>query len=281
MTATESEHGGQFSKELDQRHKTRINLWRDNLALLARLEELDPSKLAPSDLFVECSAQEKLLAKINMRDYLESLDKFYLFSFPLFGEGSNWANELYPLQFTIGLPKRKSVKGADNAARYSELLSYLKKLDEPELRWLLIARWLYLEGVCEPEDILPSEVLQRVIKRSRRQRMKPSPPDLNLWRLVRIWRPYFEKLLTDRQNEPKSYRGPREALLKLGYTQDAIESALDKSSTIQAAASWFELRKVKDAHTVEKAYSRVEVAMRKVHSDIQKLQAQQSDSSPV
>ncbi len=253
-------------------------------ALVSWGKQLGPGPWKPSDLFAACSTQEQEFERVSGKEFSKSLDRFYLFDFPLFSDKpGNFGNAGYPFHFAIARPE--GAKGSKAAWRYTELLRYLRKLDEPELRWLLIARWLDEEGVCEPEEFLPTGVLQRMVKRESKERMRVSRRDFYHWRLIKVWLSYFEALLTDLRNAPKNYQRRRvEALLIQGYRLDAIESALGKHSAVQATTSWLEEREGKDARkgmtarTLENAYSRVEVAIQKAVSD---LQTQQSDSNPL
>ncbi len=242
--------------------------------------EPDPSK--PPDIFAKCEAREHQIGKFSTKEVLQAGDRLYLFTFPLFSDKpGDWSNDAYPLQFTI--PQPKGAKGSNDGWRYTELLRHLKKIDETEMRWLLIARWLYDAGVCEPEEFLPEGVLQRILKRLSKRRMQISPSDLSRWQLVTIWRPYFENLLLARKKLPRTNRGPRNSLLELGYSEDAIDLASGKRSAVQITTSWLELRKGMNvrkrmtARTLENAYSRVEMAFKNSESAFQKFQTQQSD----
>jgi transposase len=227
--------------------------------------------LNPGELFAECSAQEQRAKKSNVVGLLDKLARFYIFDRPLFGEAPDWANDGYPLLFTIRKPT--NLKSSKVDWRYSELLRYLKNLDDPELRWTLIARWLNIEGVCDPEHFLPSHIFRRMLKKTRANTIRLSPSDIYLWRVVRIWLPYFEYLLSDLRKISLKHRGPLEALVKIGYSENAVRCALAKRSAVQAVTSWLELRsemtsgKRLSARTLENAHSRVLVAMDKANAD--------------
>lgn len=278
MTAIKSRRGRQSRKHSNESGKTKYSHW--NLFMLAP-RPLGRGPRNPSEIFESCSAQEQILKRIDMGKAFVSIHRFYLFGFPLFcDETANFANEGYPLHFTISRPK--GTKKSTANWRYTELLRYLKELNDTELRWLLVARWLDAEGVCEPEDFLPKAVLKRMLAKIRSRTMRLSPRDMYLWDLIRIWSPYFEALLTELRNMPKNSLGPGLTLVKRGYRQDAVESSLKKRSPIPAIAGWLEERerisgrKQLPARTLENAYSRVEVAMRNADSDFERLQAQQS-----
>jgi hypothetical protein len=282
MVGTQSEQ----KNHSQEGRKCPSELARAYLAVFSwNITEIGPGPWEPSDLFAACRAEEQKFEKVSGKEFLLSRDKIFLFGFPLFcDEPGDFANDSYPLQFTIARPK--DAKGLNVGWRYTELLRYLRKLDDTELRWLLIARWLDEERICDPEDFLPKGVLQRMVKRLSKRRMRVAPTDWFLWKRVMVWRPYFESLLADRHKLGKINRGREEALLKKGYRRDAIELALGRHSAVQATTSWLEQRegfgakKRLTARTLENAYSRVQVAIQNTASDFQKFQAQQSDSKP-
>jgi hypothetical protein len=241
--------------------------------------ELRPGPWKPGDLFEACTAREQQIAKFSTKEVLRAGDRVFLFGFPLFcDKPGEFANDFYPLEFTIARPK--DAKGSNPGWRYTELLRHLKKLDETGLRWLLIARWLYDAGVCEPEEFLPEEVLKHMLQRLAERRMRISPSDLFRWQLVTVWRPYFEYLLRDRHKLPRTNQTPRNSLLKIGYLEDAIDLASGKRSAVHITTSWLELRKGMTARTLENAYSRVEMAFKTSESAFEKFQAQHSDLKP-
>ena len=179
------------------------------------------------------------------------------------GEGVCPLNQRNEIEWviTIGLPKGKM---GSRAWRYKQLLHDLRTLSDRELRWVLIARWLQEEGVCGPQEFLPPEVLERILKKLIRDPRKPRVSFRDtyyLW-LVRIWIPYFERLLRDRDGI-QTRRNPQEKLIPKGYSQDTIEATLGKHSAVQCVVSWLEQRKHIDARTLDNAYSRGQVKLRK------------------
>jgi hypothetical protein len=224
-------------------------------------------KLQPMELFTVCSDQEKRFDAINGKDFLESLDRMRLFEGPVFSEEpESRARKAYEFGLLITRPQ-----GSKAEWRYTELVKKLTKLQESELRWLLIARWLEGEGVCKAEEFLPKEILKRLLKRAKSGRLKVSPRDLQLARWVRIWLPYFERLLDDRDRLLKKCRGIRLAMNELsgrGYVEGAIDSTVGKREPVQAVITWLTSRGeagmgTTNERTLENAYSRVEAAKRK------------------
>lgn len=236
----------------------------------------EPVALPPKDLYVECLSKEKKLKGLNLKKAVRESLKFYLFEghplFPQLGSLLNWSIELTrqlepifekrrPFDFSIVNPGDSAA--CDEAWRYQQLLGHLKETKTIELRLLLIARWLKQEGVCEPEEIMPRIALDRVLKSFGRKE-KISNKDTYNWYSVRIWIPYFERLLNDMHSTPKNNQGLIESLRNQGYEQGAIESSTGKRSAIPAVASWLEHRNGRpDAHTLENAYSRMEAKRRR------------------
>jgi len=224
-------------------------------------------KLQPVEIFKLCEAQEKRFESINGKEFLESLDRMRLFGGPIFSEESeSQARKAREFGFLIKRPR-----GSKPEWRYTELVRKLKQLRQSDLRWHLIARWLESEGVCKAEEFLPREVLNRLLTRARKTRLQVSASDLQAVRLVRIWLPYFERLLADREALRKKRRAgfTIKGLMTMGYVESAVESTYGKRESVQAAITWLTSRGercaedgIKDS-TLRNAYSRVEAAKRK------------------
>jgi hypothetical protein len=224
-------------------------------------------KLPPAEIFKACKVQERRFEAINGKQFLESLDRMRLFEAPVFSEEpESRARKAHEFRLLITRPQ-----GSQPDWRYTELVKELKKLQDAELRWLLIARWVESEGICKAEELLPKETLGRLLKRAKNGRLKVTPGDLRLARLIRIWLPYFERLLHDRAGLLKKRRGMGVAMKELsglGYVENAVVSTIGKRESVQAVISWLTLREAYNAkdHTLQVAYSRVEAAKRKADS---------------
>ena len=158
-------------------------------------------KLQPAEIFDLCEAQEKRFETINGNQFLKSLDRMRLFGGPVFSDE--------PKSQTRKVQEFGRRQGSKPEWRYTELVKTLKKLHDVELRWLLIARWVESEGICKAEEFLPKETLKRLLKRAQNARLKVSTPgDLRLARLIRIWLPYFERLLHERDGLLKNVWSP-------------------------------------------------------------------------
>jgi lambda repressor-like predicted transcriptional regulator len=234
-------------------------------AWVASSSRADLLRLEPNELFKACETHEKRFESISGKEFLQILDRLHLFGEPVFSdEPASRARRGYPLNLVITRPKR--AKGSKAEWHYTELLRHLKKISEPDLRWLLIARWLEAEGICHAEEFLPREILGRLLSRVSRKRMRVSPSDLWQGRLMGIWLPYFTKLLSDRDKLPKTHRGPIDALLRMGYDRRAVEAADDRRSELQATVRWLASRKGLTERTLENAYSRLKRASQKADS---------------
>ena len=231
-------------------------------------------KLQPRAFFKVCSSMEKRFEAINGNQFLESLDRMRLFEGPVFSEESESpARKAHEFGLLITRPR-----GSKAEWRYTELVKKLHKVQETELRWLLIARWLEREDVCKAEEFLPKEILKRLLKRAESARPKVLPRDLQLARLIRIWLPYFERLLHDRDALLTKRRGIGQAMKELsgmGYIEGAVDSIVGKQKPVQAVITWLTSRGevgrgTAKERTLENAYSRVEAAKRKVDSKFNK-----------
>lgn len=225
------------------------------------------SRLKPNELFRSCESLERKFKSIDGKEFLQSLDRTLLFGKPVFSDGPASRKENgYPLDIRITRPR-----GAESEWRYAALLKTLKKLEETNLRWLLIARWLESEGICQAEDFLPREIMERLLETASKTRMEVSPTDLQQARLIGIWLHYFRKLLADAKKARKAHQGI-DALVKMGYVRSAVESTLGRKSELQATASWLALRdddgpeygkKRRQERTLVNAFTRVNVAKNK------------------
>jgi hypothetical protein len=225
-------------------------------------------QLKPNELFQSCESEQRKFESIDGKEFLQSLDRMLLFGGPVFSDGpASRKKNGYPFEITITRPR-----GAKSDWRYAALLKTLKRLDETDLRWLLIARWLETESICKAEMFLPREILERLLKRARKTRLQVSPTDLQQARLIRIWLPYFTKLMNEVKKLGKTHRGPVNTLIKMGYLSAAVESIFRKRSAVQATISWLASREVISSEDeinerrMENAYSRVESAKRKFDS---------------
>ena len=141
------------------------------------------------DLFEKCTLEERRAKEERVKYALEKAAWFHIFENSLFGKGSEKGNNGHSLRLTIYGPPTKVIR---REWRYSELLKHLQTTEDVESRWIFIARWLKDEGICEPEEFLPRQVLRHALKRVRSAITSLSPTAIHYWRLMSIWMKYFE-----------------------------------------------------------------------------------------
>jgi hypothetical protein len=159
-------------------------------------------------------------------------------------------------------PKDRAIDEAIwRGSKYRDLLELLGKYKEIEARWILVARWLRQEEICEPEDFLPKEMdlkslTRKVWRGTRRQ-------DFFHVARVEIWMPYFSGLLGDRDRlKASGVRRIDEELEKLGYDATAVGIAGQEKSPREAIYSWLSNRKLGTVEALRNAYSRASGAMK-------------------
>ncbi|MGB9234168.1 MAG: hypothetical protein WCC04_07115 [Terriglobales bacterium] len=139
------------------------------------------------------------------------------------------------------------------AGKYRGVLDLVRKQTTRKGRLFWLACWLYQEKVCEPEDIIGIEELQRLAKKTFRFL---STTDFRHADRVRNCLPYFQQLLTDFG----TCKGDASKLVKLGYNEAAIQAARKKRSAVPAACDWLATGQnslSQSALTLQNAYSRV------------------------
>jgi hypothetical protein len=221
----------------------------------------------PSGLYATCMDHETSLETWDLEECRHSLTEFCFFLPPLFDSGSSEDERRdhgYPFYFSICGPESKVL---DPDWRYQQLLRLLKQLDDAELRWLLLARWLHEESVCASDELLPSGMLQRLIDRYEARNGELSKRDYFVWHLITVWQDYFSTLANDARKMSKTARGCAESLAKLGYDPAAIHWTLVTRSLVRAITSWLEERNKGDARSLENAYSRARRFVRNLERD--------------
>jgi hypothetical protein len=207
------------------------------------------SQVGIPELYLQC-----LAAKQNSMKDLGKLKLIFvkdlLFGQPLF-EPPPTVDESSALDQETDLKFRRQFW---EAYKYRHILDLVRAERKREARLLLLAHWLSQENVCEPEDIVGIELLQRLAKKTFRCL---SPSDFDHADRVRKWLPYFERLLTDY----RAYKGAASELAKLGYDKTAVLAARRKRSAIPAACEWLAARRDSvsnvDAPVLQNSYSRV------------------------
>jgi hypothetical protein len=216
----------------------------------------------PSELYRICKEQEDAIEAISYGKRVCDLAAYLLFSRPLFEtaflagdiEFQELSRQSYPFDHSIAQHIESKVPEVE--WRYRRVLQQLKKQQDTELRWLLIARWLKQEGICEPAQFLRNDMLRRLVRRFQKT-LSLSPTDLKYWAIIQNWRPYFERireaLRAAKQRHPAR---AREVVAKLGYDPEAIGWVWRKRSVLEAIYGWLGKDKKGFSEKLRNAYSR-------------------------
>jgi hypothetical protein len=147
---------------------------------------------------------------------------------------------------------------SDPGVKYNFLLILLRNGRTREQRLFILATWLHLEGICEPEDLLGKDFSRYRRRALSGSRGRLSFTDLRQAFIVNTWKPYFEQLLRGQHNGLD--------LRRLGFEERAIESASGKRSAVAAACEYLSSRLGVDAPALANAYSRVFSRVKKRNS---------------
>jgi hypothetical protein len=216
---------------------------------------------------------EAKLEKMGIRKIQSSWATWSMFMPPLFDRDPSGDNDPSNERRYHGYPFSFSISGPDSKVsepdwRYRQLLRLLKEFDDTELRWLLLARWLSEESICEPDEFLPPAILESLIKRYKAQTAKLSERDCLVWNLISIWHLYFSELQVAARKLPKRLRDHQQALAKLGFDPAAVHWILGTRSLVPAITRWLEERGKGDARSLENAYSRGQSSRRRIQPDL-------------
>jgi hypothetical protein len=221
-----------------------------------------PSSLItrPAELFKKCVEQEaRLVARSYEQVYFNSLIKHLLYHRPpIFWPDRmpSFENEMGKdtLPFTFSVAQTVGDTRSVKEWKYDTILKLLK--DEPDrLRRLhLVARWLNQENVCAPEDFLPPEILQTMLKFGRNT-FDLSRRQLSTWALVKSWKRYFILLFRDLKKAQLSVKDVSAQLKNEGYDAEAIKCALGKRSAQSAAIFWTHLRTKRSLHSIQNDFT--------------------------
>ena len=144
---------------------------------------------------------------------------------------------------------------------YKNLTAELKSAGNDDTFWWLLARWLRTEGIREPDDVVPAEVLKRLNQAATVRANKLLNTDFYNVLLVRIWLPSTEPLLRKKRWLKSSGRNERNELKRVGYDSDALKVLLPRErqweSPVEFTCAWIEWRTRYNADTIRNSYSRV------------------------
>jgi hypothetical protein len=127
---------------------------------------------------------------------------------------------------------------ADN---YRHLLKMLREALTPEEKWRILAMWLRQEGICQPREFLPKKVRKKLVAETRGileakgRKLSVKPAELLYALTAGAWKPYFERMCAAYASLPKQRRGVSEALIKLGFDQQAVDAALQATGGLTTA----------------------------------------------
>jgi len=209
-------------------------------------------------LYERCKARERKLEGRDWKKIREGIAKEFIFG-SFFQPDTQLERETEEPD-----PRLEKIQRVlDLGIKYRDLLELLGKANDRESRWILVARWLRQEGVCEPEAFLPKEYnvgyLTRKLWKGIRRR------DLVHVNRVEIWLPYFQNLLKDRDSlKAQGVRRILQELVRLGYEQSAVEVAENEKSPLEAIYSWLHARKLGSVEAIRNAYSRASGALCKL-----------------
>jgi hypothetical protein len=215
---------------------------------------------SPKELYQSCTTREQNLNRAGFDHIRELLTKELIFR-PLFAIDSDSAAT------NAGSKDRTIDEAIWRGSKYRDLLELLGKYKKIEARWILVARWLRQEGICEPEQFLPKEMnlksLTRKLWRGTRRQ------DFFHVARIEIWWPYFLMLLQDRDRlEAKGVRRMEEELQILGYDVNVIVIAVQERSPREAIYSWLSSRGVAAVEDLRNAYSRASGAMKSLTPEV-------------
>jgi hypothetical protein len=222
--------------------------------------------MTPKQLYADCVAAEETLRKNPPS--VEYLLEGVLFGGRVFLDrrvgGTRFfrtiARSAQPFQIMAAPPAQLRVSKYE--WRYRKILQLLKEQTDPEIRWILIAKWLKQEGVCEPRQFLPEEVRRRLTKRCH-QLLPMSPTDLLHRALIRNWRIYFERIRAELKKRESVTRVQVE-VRDLGFKIEAIELIAEKKSTdVNVICQWLHYRGIGDARKLRNSYSRLHAHSKK------------------
>jgi hypothetical protein len=189
-------------------------------------------KISIPELYQQCTVgEQKLATPQDLEKFKLILAKGYFFDQILFLPPPAHTSSAQHTKIEFELSTQ-----IWEAGKYRRIIDVLKKQTTQEGRLLMFALWLRAEQICEPENILGTEVLRRLAKRRFRC---ISPIDLYHAGRVEKWLPYFERLRTD----VRVCNRVKRKLMKLGYDEAAVRAAAKTRSAIPAACEWLAHRR--------------------------------------
>jgi hypothetical protein len=206
---------------------------------------MNDEALKVRELFEACLAEERSLRIQDLSPVKKRIFDEIIFESPLFVtnpssvDGSNAPSR-----------EERILQHLDLGSRYRDLVELLRKANDKPTRWLILARWVNQEGICEPAEFLPFSTMPL----AKKCLSHISAADIHYVSLVDTWRPYFEALMRDW----KAVGGNKPKLKDKGYDPQAIISIRGKS-VIRSICEWLEIREQKPTYnssSLQNVYSR-------------------------
>ena len=161
-------------------------------------------EISPSELWSALRHKEEQMSEDAFKRWQTLFANQRFFSYPLFEPPHDVSDE-----------SRESL--LDPGVKYNFLLLLLRNCRTGEDGLFILATWLHLEGICQPEDLLGKDFSQYRLRAPRGSRGRLSFTDLRQAFIINNWEPYFEQLLLAQRNGLD--------LRQLGFDESAIRSA--------------------------------------------------------
>jgi hypothetical protein len=192
---------------------------------MTRSKNIDRSAaevLSILELQQRCQATEDRFTSIDFEKVKSEFAKAYIFS-----------PRGFPPQ-----PKRgcRTTTASEACKKYRALMESVRQAKTCLAKLWALAWWLKNENVCEPEELLGLDELQRVAK-SLFGFMSSS--EFRYAAMVDAWIPYLERLLHD-----LCLTGSKSKLIEMGYDESAVAAALGKRKSVPAVCDWLSDRSV-------------------------------------
>jgi hypothetical protein len=212
--------------------------------------------LSPQQLYQDCVAREKEIR--NHPPNAEDVMAHQFFDRRIFLELHGYRRVLIgKTRHHNGVSINESTLSSTEW-RYRTLVRLLKEHPEMYERLLILANWLKHEGICEPDEFLPTEVRSNLLKRITKKELKLSSADLLNRSLIRNWVMYFERIRSELAKRTVLTR-KKEEVCKLGFDPNAVSFvAADKSTVISAICKWLDGRLGLDARNLRNSYSKLQ-----------------------
>lgn len=228
----------------------------------------------PRELFSACVARQEEIKKARIDQLKLTLAKESSFQ-PLFED----AEDIRP-NIKSAYPTSERIEQAIwRGNKYRDLVRLLRNAPGRDERWMVLARWLRQEKVCEPEDLLPTGFLSRLAKQVWKGTRQD---DVSRAALVDIWLPYFQRLIDEATRlEKDGVHRKAEVLKDKGYDETAVDLTSSEHSPFEAVYLWLEDRGHGSAETFRNVCARFGAHLRMLApEDIVKIFGRELEELP-